>query len=215
MPVSGALEHLLEYWQSLPRGAGQIIPAKATLTPSEIHEILPRIALLKRNDRYDIPIRMMGTSTNNSWHSPHIGMNAFDFTSPQMQENTARVYEAVLDHPCAALLKKTIARKHTSVDVASLYLPLSDSKNQATYIIACSVYETREESSHMNDRHMLDHQNIRHLQYIDLGSGTPKVIFDKPEANPNLHANSSSSEKRWWNRFSRKSGQSQNRRLDS
>lgn len=199
MPVSGVLEHLLEYWQELPRAEGQFIPPKAALAPSDLHELLPRIALLKRHNRYDIPIRMMGTGSNTHWHNPHIGMNAFDFTSPQMQENTARLYAAVLDQPCAALLRKTVDRRSGPADVATLYLPLADTEGTASYIISCSIYENREVASDITDRLILDQQNIRQLEYIDLGYGTPEVIFDRPQPNPSVGRHTV--DKKWWNRF--------------
>ncbi|NVJ70940.1 MAG: PAS domain-containing protein [Alphaproteobacteria bacterium] len=197
MPVSGVLGRLLEYWQTLPRVNGADIPSKHVLHPTDLHELLPRISLMKRIDRYDVQVSMIGTSENNLWQTPIAGMNAFDLTTPAMRENTARLYEAILDQPSGANMLETIKRRNGSkADVESLYLPLANDDGKATYIIGCSVYLKQPSLGRINDRLVLDHQRISNIQFIDLGRGLPHVIFEKPQPRPQPQP-----EHRWWERF--------------
>jgi hypothetical protein len=197
MPVSGVLEQFLEYWHSLPKDGGTVLPERNALKPSRLHEMLPRLALLKRLDRYNVMVSMMGTERDNQWRGPMVGMNAFDLTAPNMRENTAKLYSAVLDQPSAAILRETISNKNgQSADVASLYLPLADSLGAPTYIVGCTVYEKRPKYETINDRLVLDHQRVRNIEFIDIGGGKPIYHFERPAPRaPDAPDN------RWWDRF--------------
>ncbi len=197
MPVSGVLEQLLNYWQDLPRENSASIPARRSLQLIELHELLPRISLMKRRDRFDVQVSMIGTSTPDLWQTPMPGFNAFDLTSPDLYENTARLYDAVLMQPSGAHLVESVYR-HSGRDaeVASLYLPLADRDGAPVYIVGCSVYRKRPSYGRINDRLMLDHQKVSSVEFIDLGYGKPIVQFERPKRRPRPEA-----ENRWWDRF--------------
>ncbi len=199
MPVSGVLEQFLTYWHSLPRENGSVaLPVRSSLKPSHLHDRLPRLALLKRLDRYNVTATMICTEYDTQWLGPTVGMNAFDLTPANMRENTAELYGAILDQPAAALIRETVHRKGgKKADVASLYLPLANKKGAATYIVGCTVYENRPAYGTINDRLILDHQRVRNIEFIDIGAGLPIYSFKKP-TKPTPHL---STEGRWWNRF--------------
>jgi len=197
MPVSGVLERFLDYWNELPRESGALLPCRTALEPSCLHGLLPRLALLKRLDRYDVTASMMGTTQNGQWRGPMMGMNAFDLTAPNMRENTADLYSAVLDQPAAALMRETILRKDgKAADVASLYLPLADRYGSPTYIVGCTVYEKRPTYNSINDRMLLDHQHVRNIEFLDIGGGQPDYEFSRPTPRGR-----EVSETPWWSRF--------------
>lgn len=197
MPVSGVLEQLLGYWHELPREDGASIPTRNALHPTALHELLPRISLMKRLDRYDVQVSMVGTSAEALWQAPLAGINAFDLTAPAMRENTARLYEAILDQPSGVHMLETVRRRSGSpAEVASLYLPLADRFGKPTYIIGCSVYVRQSRYGRLNNRLMLDHQKISNIEFLDLGSGKPTVRFERPKIRPQTDPAS-----RWWDRF--------------
>jgi len=197
VPVSGVLERFLDYWHELPRENGAVLPSRSALEPSCLHEMLPRIALLKRLDRYDVTVSMMGTEQDSQWRGPMVGMNAFDLTAPNMRENTAELYSAVLDQPAAAIMRETILKKDGKpADVASLYLPLADRYGCPTYIVGCTVYEKRPTYNSINDRLVLDHQRVRNVEFLDIGAGQPAYKFTRPAPRA-----PQASEPPWWNRF--------------
>lgn len=197
MPVSGVLERLLDYWHSVPRENGSTVPSRSALHPTDLHELLPRISLMKRIDRYDVQVSMVGTSAESLWQAPMAGINAFDLTLPNMRENTARLYEAILDQPSGVEMLEQVVRKNgETADVESLYLPLADDNGNSTYIIGCSVYVKQPRYGRINDRLILDHQRVSNLEFIDLGNGKPTVIFEKPKPRPRPEPQS-----RWWDRF--------------
>jgi hypothetical protein len=192
------LEEFLEYWHSLPREGGSFLPHRAALKPSSLHDVLPRLSLLKRLDRYNVMVSTMGTKSDSSWHGPMVGMNAFDLTAPAMRENTAELYSAVLDQPSAAILRETISRKDGKpVDVASLYLPLTDKNGAPTYIVGCTIFEKPTEAGGVGDRMLLDHSRLRDIEFIDIGGGKPIYHFKRPEPRGPEPA-----QNKWWDRFS-------------
>jgi hypothetical protein len=197
VPVSGVLERLLNYWHELPREGSARIPARQTLNLAELHEQLPRISLLKRVDRFDVQVSMIGTSAPALWQNPMAGFNAFDLTSPDLYENTARLYDAVLEQPSGAYLTEKVYRhKGRDADISSLYLPLNDRNGKPVYIIGCSVYRKRPTYARINDRLMPDHQKISSIEFIDLGNGVPSVMFERPLPRPRPEPDA-----RWWDRF--------------
>ena len=195
--MSGVLGRLLEYWMSLPRSGSSLIPGRTALQCSELLELMPRLALLKRLDRYNVQASMMNISNSTILQNPLLGMNAFDLTAPAIREQRASFYEAVLDKPAVAQMRETVRQQNgKEASVKSLYLPMADSRGEANYIIACTVYENRPEYNGINDRLVLDHQNVQDLSFIDIGGGVPTVTFERqaPEVIK-------LSEHRWWSRL--------------
>ncbi len=197
MPVAGILGQLLDHWHQLPKEEGATIPARCALHTANLHELLPRISLMKRLDRYDVQVSMVGTSAEALWQTPLAGINAFDLTAPDMRENTARLYEAILDQPSGVHMLETIRRQNGSpAEVASLYLPLADERGDPTYILGCSVYVKQSLYGRINNRLMLDHRKISNIEFLDLGAGKPVVRFERPKPRDRA-----ASTPRWWERF--------------
>ncbi|MBO6505627.1 MAG: PAS domain-containing protein [Kordiimonadaceae bacterium] len=197
MPLSGVLEQLFDYWKSLPRDGGVPIPARQNLLPTDLHDVLPRLSLLKRQQRYQVNVSMIGTANNASWRSPIIGMNAFDLTAPAMRENSAKLYAAILDQPCAAIMKENITSKSGKVRcIQSLYLPMTDRDGKSSYIVGCSSYRRKPCYSNTNDRLMPAHSHVIDVEFIDIGRGLPDVQFEQVEP-----VESSNLSFQWWQRF--------------
>lgn len=197
MPVSGVLGQLLDCWHQLPREDGATVPARSVLHTANLHELLPRISLMKRLDTYDVQVSMVGTSAEALWQAPLAGINAFDLTAPDMRENTARLYEAILDQPSGVHMLETIRRQNGNpAEVASLYLPLADKLGDPTYILGCSVYVKSSLYGRINSRLMLDHRKISNIEFLDLGAGKPVLRFERPKPRPRPATTS-----RWWDRF--------------
>lgn len=197
MPLSGVLEQLHEYWKSLPRGKDQLLPARSTLIPTDLHHAIPRLSLLKRQHRYQVHVCMIRTAYNSAWQSPFVGINSFDLTTPCMRENSAMLYEAVLDHPCGAVLTENIVNKQGKQRcVHSLYLPLADNTGNAKYIVGCSVYRRKPCYDNTNERLVPAHENVLDVEFLDIGAGKPGIAFEKVplDQRPTLSLH-------WWDRF--------------
>ncbi len=197
MPLSGVLEQLFNYWKSLPREGDNLLPARRDLLPTDLRDVMPRVSLLKRHQRYQVHVSMIGTAINTGWRSPFIGMNSFDLTSPSMRENNAKLYASVLDQPSGALLTENIATKNGQQRcMHSLYLPLADNAGGANYIIGCSAYRRKPCFSTTNERLITAHDHVMDVEFIDLGTGIPAVEFEKLDQSdrPALSMH-------WWNRF--------------
>ena len=211
MPVSGVLERFLDYWYDLPRGEDGVLPSRSAMKPSNLHDMLPRLALLKRLDRYNVIATMMSTEYDSPWKGPMVGMNAFDLTPANMRENTAALYSAVLDQPAAALIRETVRLKTgKSAAVASLYLPLANSLGAPTYIVSCTVYENRPNYHSINDRLVLDHQRVRNIEFLDIGAGQPTYMFERP-----VPRGAEPTDSKWWDRFMPGKSRADGVRLDA
>jgi len=197
MPLSGVLEQLYEYWKSLPRGEGSLIPARCSLTPTDLRDVIPRLSLLKRQHRYQVNVSMIRTGQNTSWRSPFVGINSFDLTTPSMRENSAKLYEAILDQPSGALMTENILNKNGKQRcIHSLYLPLSDSQGKTSYIIGCSAYRRMPRFDTINKQMLLAHEQVLDVEFLDVGAGKPVVNFEKINTHqrPTLSLH-------WWDRF--------------
>ncbi len=197
MPLSGVLEQLFKYWESLPRSAGTVLPARRELRPTDLRDVIPRLSLLKRQHRYQVNVSMIRTGYNTSWRSPFVGINSFDLTTPSMRENSAKLYEAVLDQPCGALMTENILSKSGKQRcVHSLYLPLADRSGQARYIVGCSAYQHKPCFENTNERLVPAHDQVLDVEFLDIGAGQPAVTFEKIslQERPALSLH-------WWDRF--------------
>lgn len=197
MPLSGVLEQLFDYWKSLPRREGSLLPSRHDLMPTDLRDVIPRLSLLKRQHRYQVNVSMMRTTYNTSWRSPFVGINSFDLTTPSMRENSAKLYEAILDQPSGALMTENILAKNGKQRcVHSLYLPLADSEGQSRYIVGCSAYQHKPCYENINERLLPAHDNVLDVEFLDIGAGQPSVTFEKiiREQRPTLSLH-------WWNRF--------------
>lgn len=197
MPLSGVLEELFKYWRSLPRSEGSFLPTRHELIPTDLRDVIPRLSLLKRQHRYQVNVSMIRTGYNTSWRSPFVGMNSFDLTAPSMRENSAKLYEAVLDQPCGALMTENILGKNGKQRcVHSLYLPLTDRDGQARYIVGCSAYLHKACYENTNERLVPAHEEVLNVEFLDIGAGQPSVTFEKVslQERPALSLH-------WWDRF--------------
>ena len=197
MPLSGVLEQLFDYWQSLPKAEGTLLPARHSLQPTDLQETLPRLSLLKRKHRYQVHVTMIRTANDNSLTSPFLGMNAFDLTPPSMRENSATLYAAILDHPSAALMTENIVTNSgKSRCILSLYLPMTDSGGSASYIVGCSVYRRQPCYASTNEHLVPTRNHVIDVEFLDIGAGLPAVDFERiePEAEQPLSF-------QWWERF--------------
>ena len=211
MPVSGVLERFMDYWYDLPRGEDGVLPPRSAMKPSNLHDMLPRLALLKRLDRYNVTATMMCTEHDSLWKGPTVGMNAFDLTPANMRENTAALYSAVLDQPSAALIRETVRLKSGKpADVASLYLPLANHLGAPTYIVGCTIYEKRPAYNTINDRLILDHQRVRNIEFLDIGAGQPNYMFERP-----IPRGPETGDDKWWARFMPGKSRANPTRLDA
>lgn len=197
MPLSGVLEQLFEYWNSLRRSEDALLPSRHDLMPTDLRDVMPRLSLLKRQHRYQVNVAMIRTAYNTSWRSPFVGINSFDLTTPSMRENSAKLYEAILDHPCGALMTENILNKNGKQRcVHSLYLPLADSGGHARYIVGCSAYRRKPCYENTNERLLPGHDQVLDVEFLDIGAGQPAVTFEKVsyEQRPTLSLH-------WWDRF--------------
>jgi len=203
MPVSGVLKQLLEYWQTLPRKCGAEMPARACLGTGVLHEILPKLTLMKRLDKYNIQVSTMGTRKTKPLNGstlengPLLGFNAFDLTAPYMRENAARFYATVMDQPSGAIIRETTLRKNSKkANVASLYLPLTDQYGEPNYMMGCSVYENKQRDDKVHNLLILGHQPVHNVEFIDIGNGKPVWEFARPQLHSNIPT-----ETRWWDKL--------------
>lgn len=182
MPLPDVLSQLMHYWQALPQRGSRCIPSRFSMLPTDLADITPRLSLLKRESRYQVNVSKVGTSHNTAWQSPLVGMNSFDLIPPNMRENMAKLYAAVLDHPCGVVLtEQYTARSGAYRKVYSLYLPMTDKNDHPHYIIGCSAYEKISEIQPINDRLLPAHEQVTSVEFLDIGAGIPAVEFEIPE----------------------------------
>ncbi len=204
MGESTAFGDVIAYWQSLHKAGGARVPERAAFDPKSLDQRFARLSLMRRTGRYDITGGLVSRDVSAMWRRPVGGINTFDLAAPDMRENIARFYEAVLDQPCAALVSEK-CRDSSGVPqtIQSLYLPMADRDGASRYVVGVTLSEKPGFRASLREQLVLSHCQITALKFIDLGYGLPDIAFTPP---PPGRAANMSVRRNWWDRFLPQSG---------
>lgn len=179
MALPSALDEIIGIWRALPRKAGALLPCRRALNPRDLARALPRVALMQRRERYDIQVGMVETPFDAHWSEGMAGFNAFDIADSDMRENIARFCDAILSQPAGAWVEEKVeAMGGGEATVSTLYLPLTDRQDRATYIMGCSVSDRPAAHRSLREKLVPTPSAIAAVRFFDIGRGKPSVAFE-------------------------------------
>jgi len=156
-----------------------------------------RVSLMRRRKRYVLEAELVPVSRSNSWEQPIAGINAFDLASPDMRENIARFCDSLLSQPCAAIVCQSAQTgPNRSPDIQTLYMPLLAADNSPSIILGLTSCPTPGLKPSLKNQIAVAHSQFSGLSFIDLGFGTPDIVFDAARSGP-----SAADRRTWWQRF--------------
>lgn len=172
---------LYTYWQSVAQDAKQSIPRRRDLDRDRLSAITPKLSILKRNNQNEVTIALVSTEDDALWRRTQAGMNAFDLVSPDMQNNTAKLINTILDMPVGVRMREQRLSSHIKpITIESLLLPVADHNAVVNSIIGCSVILSGSTGQRLIDHLALDYRTLQSLEFIDLGAGLPNISFQAP-----------------------------------
>jgi len=194
-----AFGDVLDYWRSLQAGNISALPRRASFDPKQLDSKFAKLSLMRRTGRYDVLAGLVSRDVADMWRRPVGGINAFDLACPEMRENIALFYEAVLDQPCGALVsERCLDHSQSPQSVQSLYLPMSDRDGQPCYVVGITVAGTPGFRSSLKDQLVLSHCQMTSMTFVDLGHGVPDIAFTPP---PPGRSAALTTRRTWWDRF--------------
>lgn len=168
------LDHLLDYWQSLPRKAGRDLPTKSAFNPADVKALLPFITIHERLGRFDMRGRLTGTAIDEMFGANYTGVNLFDLYEQSNHEFFAALHDNMLNTPCGSRTWRRILMpdgEHFIIE--SIHLPLADEAGEAVYLLTLMAprpdYESNDTVPDENSIAILE----KTIEYIDLGFGPP------------------------------------------
>ena len=185
MTLNRPLERLFTIWSGLPRQTHPHLPARRSLVLSSLADILPRISLLHRESRYGVTANLIGTTVDALWGSPNrsgaslAGINVFDLAAPCLRETAADLYDAVLMQPCGLVLKEHVKKSaRSSLEVTTLFLPMTDRRGLPAYILGCTSFEVGKAGNTLCNHVISSARQLSDVHFLDLGLGTPTLELD-------------------------------------
>ncbi|MBA4208706.1 MAG: hypothetical protein C0454_04165 [Parvibaculum sp.] len=163
-------EKIEKYWRDI-RNSGEGVPSRSAFrVSSAIAPLLPFLVIVELADR-DIVFRLVGTGLAEHQGIDITGKRYSDFAGPDQVARATRRFEAAWKRPCGILSihKEEYGRGVASlVEVASF--PLRGDHEEMMMVLSVTPIGSglAERSSSP-----LFLRPLSHIEYIDLGSGTP------------------------------------------
>lgn len=168
------LDELVAYWHTLPVAEGAIVPAKSTLSPERLTSLLPHIGIFELVSRYDLQVRLFGTTLDDKFGQAMTGTNLFDIIDEKYRELYADLYATVLETPAGGrTTRDTLDTSGHIIRGEGLILPMADDSGVARYTVGMMLMESDSPLDGPMDVDRVNQANISGLEFIDIGYGLP------------------------------------------
>lgn len=169
----GHFEALFAYWEHLRDAVGGV-PARLSLDPVGIRELLPFIFLVERRSHTDLYVRLSGTAIDSLSPVPMTGANYLDLCPAENRAFVADSAKAVCTHPCGHKLKRVVTFEDgTSHEVTTAALPMTDRDGNCSYLLGVMVSRTDHLSALSKIAGNLD-VKLMESEFFDIGFGVPQ-----------------------------------------
>ncbi|KLN61624.1 hypothetical protein WH96_04595 [Kiloniella spongiae] len=169
-----------DYWLSLEKPEGTVVPNRSAFRPEDIPSLLPNIIIYELVSRENIKIRLQGTAINERFGHDMTGGNYLDYVEEDRKKIAADAFWMMAEQPCGvlAVLEHALSSGR-NITVESIGFPLHndimtvDGSTPNPIII----YQSNE----INDLNSLGYQADERLKLIlvverniiDIGKGAP------------------------------------------
>lgn len=167
-------DRLTVYWRSLQERAGGAVPARAQFNPADVVPILPFIYLLERKRPDYIEVRLCGTALDEISGVSITGHNYLDVCPPEDRDLYMTVTHQTLAVPCAVRLTRDVTFLNgRTYQLTSLGFPLADADGLPRFSVGVMLSNRILRRQDMYNGAVL-RSDLKNLEYIDIGYGTPK-----------------------------------------
>lgn len=173
-----------EYWKSLPREEGRLIPNRSRFLPEEIPSLLPNLLIFEALSADFIKIRLQGTAIDEHYGHDMAGGNYLDYVEPQRRQIASSAFWMMAETPCgivAQLDQLLTSGRYVTVEVIGF--PVFNDRGDTPIIIYSSNEIRPSERYPFEDDYKLRYIYVLERTIIDLGKGAP-TFYDLPNHHP-------------------------------
>jgi hypothetical protein len=164
-------QKLYEYWLSLPRTGH--FPARSSVDPAALIDILPAIHILEWVPPDQLRVRLLGTGRVGRMGRDITGKNYLDLLSEDGRKESVRNIELIFSTPCGLLTLREERYENGDLDtVERLSLPLLHEERGTPHLIGTSAPLVETNIALDRGRRSLDAPIISY-RFIDIGAGIP------------------------------------------
>ena len=164
-----------DYWNSLPREAGENLPRRSRFLPEEIPNLLDTMAIYELVPPDCIHTRLHGSAINERFGHDMTGKNYLDFVAPERRQAAYRAFQTMVTHPCG-MNPIMIHRLSSGRDilVEALGFPVINDRGDHPIVI----FQSNEIASDQDIQRHEDDSRIKLImvqarKIIDIGYGAP------------------------------------------
>lgn len=177
---SPQMKAFYDFWLSLPRESGQIVPARRSLNPVDFKPLLPFFFLSEWKSETEIINKITGTKLDEKLGSNLTGFNVLKNYTKNKLEFYQHYWSTIKDQPCGAFLIRNVMFPNGKVfQMHDIHLPLNNKKGETVYF--CGINESKE-GFHSEDEkrlfELLNKSQIVKMELFDIGAGLPKIQPD-------------------------------------
>ncbi|WP_020591562.1 PAS domain-containing protein [Kiloniella laminariae] len=166
-----------DYWQSLPRDEGCLVPRKSSFLPEEVPQLLPNMLVFEVISRQEIKIRLQGTAIDEQYGQSMTGGNYLDYVEPHRRDVAASAFWQMAEHPFGIVAELDQALSSGRyVTVEAIGFPLINDTGKNPIIIYQSNEIKKSKREDHDDDGKLKWIYVLSRQIIDIGNGAPVFV---------------------------------------
>lgn len=164
---------MYEYWSSLPRPAGSLIPLKSALDPAAIPTLLPRVLIHDLRQPGKAILRLVGTGLVEQYGFDPTGHDYARYVEPERWPSALSELVKAASHPCGMrVLTRHVHADGKVHDNEAIGLPLDAEDGSGRFLLFAD--EITKAPKSMNARRFpVERLIVRQRDYIDIGGGIP------------------------------------------
>jgi hypothetical protein len=172
---SELMKSFYDYWLSLPRESGQIIPSRKSINPAKMKSILPYFFLSEWKNDNEIINKITGTNLDEVLGANFTGINFLKNYDGERLKFYQQYWSALRTTPCGAQLDRQVNFPNGKIyQMSSLHLPLLGP--QGDVIFYCGTNESKQAffPDDINKPfELLNKTKISRMSFFDIGAGLP------------------------------------------
>ncbi|RED52382.1 PAS domain-containing protein [Aestuariispira insulae] len=166
-----------DYWKSLPREPGEILPPRSRFLPEDVPELLSTTAIYELVSPDLLKARLQGTAINERFGRDITGENYLDYVAPERRASASRAFWTMAQHPCG--MHAILTHRLTSgrdVLVEALGFPYINGEGGNPIVIFQSNEIEVPPGRKLRDEGELSMILLEGRTLIDIGNGVPVFV---------------------------------------
>lgn len=167
-------QRYFDYWKSLPREPGEILPRRSRFLPEEVPELLSTAAVYELVSHDLLKARLQGTAINERFGRDITGENYLDYVAPERLASASRAFWTMAQHPCgmhAILIHRLTSGRDVLVE--ALGFPYINDQGDNPIVIYQSNEIEGTSRQQLRDEGQLSMILLEGRTMIDIGNGVP------------------------------------------